>query len=180
MTVWISNQPVHTATRSPTNRFGAIYLFDVKSDKSKRVDIRLAGDITDVRPSMQKVGSKIVNAHISPTGARAVFEARGEIFSVPVEKGDVRDLTNTSGVAERDPTWSPDGKQIAYFSDESGEYQLHLRPQNSLGTVTKIPLGDHPAFFYEPVWSADCKKIAYTDNRLNVWYLDLEKETVCS
>ncbi len=157
-------------------QFGAIYLFDVKSDKSKRVDIRLAGDITDVRPSMQKVGSKIVNAHISPTGARAVFEARGEIFSVPAEKGDVRDLTNTSGVAERDPTWSPDGKQIAYFSDESGEYQLHLRPQNGLGTVTKIPLGDHPAFFYEPVWSADCKKIAYTDNRLNVWYLDLEKK----
>ncbi len=157
-------------------QFGAIYLFDLKSGKSKRVDIRLAGDITDVRPSMQKVGSKIVNARISPTGARAVFEARGEVFTVPAEKGTVRDLTNTSGVAERDPSWSPDGKQIAYFSDESGEYQLHLRPQNGLGTVTKIPLGSPPGFFYEPAWSPDSKKIAYTDNRLNVWYIDLDKK----
>jgi tricorn protease len=156
-------------------QFGAIHLYDVKSRKSKQVDIHLAADITDVRPSMQKVGSKIVNARISPTGARAVFEARGEIFTVPAEKGDVRDLTNTSGVAERDPSWSPDGKQIAYFSDESGEYQLHVRPQNGLGPVTKIPLGEQPAFFYEPVWSQDSKKIAYTDNRLNAWYIDLEK-----
>jgi tricorn protease len=156
-------------------QFGAIYLFDLKSSKSNRVNIHLAGDITDVRPSMQKVGSKIANARISPTGARAVFEARGEIFTVPAEKGNVRDLTNTSGVAERDPSWSPDGMQIAYFSDESGEYQLHLRPQSGLGTVIKIPLGDPPAFFYEPAWSPDNKKIAYTDNRLNVWCIDLEK-----
>jgi tricorn protease len=156
-------------------QFGAIHLYDVKSGKSNQVNIHLAADITDVRPSMQKVGSKIVNARISPTGARAVFEARGEIFTVPAEKGDVRDLTNTSGVAERDPSWSPDGKQIAYFSDESGEYQLHVRPQNGLGPVTKIALGEQPAFFYEPVWSQDSKKIAYTDNRLNAWYIDLEK-----
>ncbi len=157
-------------------QFGTIYLFDLKSRKSTRVDIHLAADITDVRPSMQKVGSKIIAARISPTGARAVFEARGEIFTVPAEKGDVRDLTNTSGVAERDPSWSPDGKQIAYFSDESGEYQLHLRPQNGLGPATRIPLGDPPAFFYKPAWSPDSKKIAYTDNRLNVWYIDLEKK----
>jgi len=157
-------------------QFGAIHLFDLKSGKSKQVDIRLAGDITEVRPSMQKVGSKIVNARISPTGARAVFEARGEIFTVPADKGDVRDLTNTSGVAERDASWSPDGKQIAYFSDASGEYQLHLRSQNGLGAVIKISLGDHPAFFYKPAWSPDSKKIAYTDNRLNVWYIDLEKK----
>jgi tricorn protease len=157
-------------------QFGAIYLFDLKSGKSKPVEIHLAGDITDIRPSMQKAGTKIVNARISPTGARAVFEARGEIFTVPAEKGDVRDLTNTSGVAERDPSWSPDGKQIAYFSDASGEYQLHLRPQNGLGVVTQISLGEHPAFFYEPTWSPDSKKIAYTDNRLNAWYIDLEKK----
>jgi tricorn protease len=124
---------------------------------------------------MEKVGSKIMAARISPTGARALFEARGEIFTVPAEKGDVRDLTNTPGVAERDPSWSPDGKLIAYFSDESGEYQLHLRAQNGLGPATKIPLEDPPAFFYEPAWSPDSKKIAYTDNRLNVWYIDLEK-----
>lgn len=156
-------------------QFGAVYLFDVKSGKPRPVDIRFSADVTGVRPAFEKAGSHISNARISPSGARAVFEARGEIFTVPAEKGAVRDLTNTSGIAERDPSWSPDGKQIAYFSDESGEYALHLIPQEGLGAVTKIPLGNPPAFFYGPEWSPDNKKIGYTDNRLNVWYLDLEK-----
>lgn len=157
-------------------QFGAIYLFDPKNGKSRKVDIHLTADVTEVRPTFEKVGSKIVNARISPTGARAIFEARGEIFTAPAEKGDVRDLTNTPGVAERDPSWSPDGKQVAYFSDEPGEYELHLSPQNGLGPVTRIALGTPPAFFYGPEWSPDNKKIAYTDNRLQVWYIDLEKK----
>jgi tricorn protease len=157
-------------------QFGTIYLFDTKSGKAKKVDIRLSADVTDVRPSFEKVANSITAGHLSPSGARAVFEARGEIFTVPAEKGDVRDLTKTPGVAERDPSWSPDGKQIAYFSDEPGEYELHLHNQSGLGTVTKIPLGNPPAFFYEPVWSPDSKKIAYTDNRFKVWYIDLEKK----
>jgi len=155
-------------------QFGTIYLYDTGSGKSKKVDIRVAGDVPAIRPSLQKVDSKIANARISPTGMRAIFEARGEIFTVPAEKGSIRNLTNTSAVADRDPSWSPDGAQIAYFSDESGEYQLYLRPQNGIGVVTKISLGEKPAFFYGPTWSPDCKKIAYTDNRLNVWYIDLD------
>ena len=91
-----------------------------------------------------------LHAGISPTGARAVFEARGEILTVPAEKGDIRNLTNTPGVMERDPAWSPDGKTIAFFSDESGEYALHLAPQNGLGEVNKIALGDKPAFYFTP------------------------------
>ena len=157
-------------------QFGAIYLFDTRSGKSHEVNIEVSGDVVDVRPSFQKVDAHIANAGISPTGKRAVFEARGDIFSVPVEHGDVRNLTDSSGVAERDPAWSPDGKLITYFSDESGEYALHLQQQNGLGAVTKIPLGDHPAFFYHPRWSPDSKKIAYTDNRLNVWFIDLDKK----
>ena len=89
---------------------------------------------------------------------RAVFEARGEILSVPAEKGDFRNLTNTPGIAERDPAWSPDGKWIAYFSDESGEYALHLRDQSGLGDVKKINLGNPPSFFYSPIWSPDSTK----------------------
>ena len=118
-----------------------------------------------------------MNAHISPTGARAVFEAHGEILTVPAEKGDVRNLTNTPGVAERDPSWSPDGKSIAYFSDESGEYALHIRDQSGLGTVKKIDLGKPPSFFYAPTWSPDSKKIAYNDKRLNLWYVDVDHPT---
>ncbi|HEY1340741.1 MAG TPA: PDZ domain-containing protein, partial [Bryobacteraceae bacterium] len=158
-------------------QFGAIYLYDLKSGKTKQVDIRVSGDIPTARPSFEKLGTKVAMGGLSPTGARAVFEARGEIFTVPAEKGDVRNLTNTSGVAERNPSWSPDGKRIAYFSDESGEYQLHLRNQDGMGEVQKIDLGQPPAFYYNPTWSPDSKKMAYTDSRLQLWYIDLEKKT---
>src|SRR5262249_20606113 len=110
-----------------------------------------------------------------PTGVRAIFEAHGEILTVPGEKGDIRNITNTPGSVERDPAWSPDGKSIAYFSDESGEYALHISDQTGSGQVRKINLGNPPSFYYSPVWSPDSKKIAYTDKRLNLWYVDLDK-----
>jgi tricorn protease len=156
-------------------QFGSLNIHDLKSGKTKPVNITINGDMLSLRPKYEKVGTRISNAAISPTGARAVFEARGEIISVPAEKGDARNLTNTTEVAERDPSWSPDGKWIAYFSDESGEYQLHLRDQKGMGEVKKINLGNPPSFFYNPTWSPDSKKIAYSDKRLNIWYVDIEK-----
>jgi tricorn protease len=156
-------------------QFGSLNLYDWKTGKTKRVDVTINGDMLAVRAKYEKVASHITNAELSPTGARAVFEAHGEIFSVPAEKGDARNLTNTPGVAERDPSWSPDGKWIAYFSDESGEYALHLRDQSGMGDVKKINLGNPPSFYYGPTWSPDSKKIAYTDKRLNLWYVDIEK-----
>src|SRR5260370_1028215 len=158
-------------------QFGGIYLFDPASGKSKKISIRIAGDLPATRPHYEKVGDKIQNAAISPAGARAVFEARGEILTVPGEKGDIRNLTRTPAVAERDPAWSPDGKSIAYFSDESGEYALHIVDQSGSKTVKKINLGNPPSYFYSPLWSPDSKKIAYTDKRLNLWYVDAEKGT---
>lgn len=158
-------------------QFGAIYLLDLKSNQSKKVDIRVNADLASVRPHFEKVGQRISGAAISPAGARAVFEARGEILSVPADKGDARNLTGTPGVMERDPAWSPDGKWIAYFSDESGEYALHLRNQTGVGEVKKISLGNPSSFFYSPVWSPDSKKIAFTDKRLILWYVDIEKGT---
>ena len=158
-------------------QFGALNLFDLKSGKSKKINISINADMLAVRPRYEKVATRILNPGISPTGMRAVFEARGEILTVPAEKGDVRNLTNTPGIAERDPSWSPDGKWIAYFSDESGEYALHLRDQTGLGEVKKLNLGNPPSFFYNPTWSPDSKKIAYTDKRLNLWYIDIDKGT---
>src|SRR3989440_4162560 len=158
-------------------QFGGIYLFDPASGKSKKLSIRIAGDLPATRPHYEKVAEKIQNAAISPTGARAVFEAHGEILTVPGEKGDIRNLTRTPAVAERDPVWSPDGKSIAYFSDESGEYALHISDQAGAKTVKKINLGNPPSYFYGPLWSPDSKKIAYTDKRLNLWYVDVEKGT---
>jgi len=159
-------------------QFGSLHLFDLKSRKSHEIQISLAGDLAEVRPHFQKIEPQRIRfADISPTGARAVFGARGEIFTVPAEKGDIRNLTNTTDVVERDPAWSPDGNSIAYLSDESGEYALHIRDQNGMGEVRKIDLGKPPTFYYSPTWSPDSKKIAYLDKRLNVSYVDLEKKT---
>ena len=158
-------------------QFGGIYTLDLKTEKASKVSIHISGDLPATRPHYEKVGAQIQNAAISPTGARAVFEARGEILTVPAEKGDVRNLTRTTAVAERDPAWSPDGKSIAFFSDESGEYALHIVDQTGLGAVKKINLGNPPSFFYAPLWSPDSKKIAYTDKRLNLWYVDVAKGT---
>ncbi|HKA18080.1 MAG TPA: PDZ domain-containing protein [Blastocatellia bacterium] len=156
-------------------QFGSLNLFDLKSATSKSLSITVTGDLQGVRPRFEKAASRIIAAGLSPTGARAVFEARGEILTVPAEKGNARNLTNTTGAAERDPAWSPDGKWIAYFSDDSGEYQLHLRDQSGMGNVRKINLGNPPSFYYSPVWSPDSKKIAYTDKRLNLWFVDIDK-----
>src|SRR5579862_2715852 len=167
-----------TATASPDaiviEQFGAIKLYDLQSHQAKNISIHVEGDLEAVRPHFAKVEPKrIQNFSISPTGARAVFEAWGEIFTVPTDKGDIRNLTRSPAIADRDPAWSPDGKSIAYFSDESGEYQLAIRDQNGMGTVRQINLGNPPSFFYTPTWSPDSKKIAYTDKRLQLWYLDL-------
>jgi tricorn protease len=156
-------------------QFGEIYLFEPKAGKSSKVAIRVSGDLPATRPHFTKVSDRIAIGRPSPTGVRAVFESRGEILTVPAEKGDVRNLTHTTGAAERDPAWSPDGKSIAYFSDESGEYALHVASQAGSGAVKKINLGSPPSYFYGPTWSPDSKKIAYTDKRMNFWYVDIDK-----
>jgi len=154
-------------------QFGGIYLLDLKTQKPHRVEITLQGDMPEVRPRIEKLSNRITAAALSPTGARAVFMARGEILTVPAEKRDGRNLTNTPGIAERDPAWSPDGRSIAYFSDESGEYELHVREQTGKGEAKRFRLSDPPSYYYNPTWSPDSKKIAYTDKKLNVSYLDL-------
>ncbi|HEU0177775.1 MAG TPA: PDZ domain-containing protein [Blastocatellia bacterium] len=164
-------------------RLGSIHLYDVKTGKSQPVNIRVNSDLLSLRPRFEKVGARVASdiftgkplAALSPTGARAVFEARGEIISVPAEKGDPRNLTNTPGVMERSPAWSPDGKWIAYFSDESGEYELHVRDQKGAGEVKKFKPGAPQTFYFMPTWSPDSKKIAYFDKKLQLWYLEIEK-----
>ncbi len=170
-----------TATAGPDGiiyeQFGSINIYDTQSGKSSKVNITVNGDFPQVRPRYERVAQRVQNVALSATGARAVFEARGEILSVPAEKGNARNLTNTPGVMERDPAWSPDGRWIAYFSDESGEYALHLRDQTGMGEVKKISLGAPSSYFYSPKFSPDSKKILFTDKRLHIWYLDVEKGT---
>jgi tricorn protease len=156
------------------DQFGALRLYDLASGQTRRVDVTIDADLPQLRPRFEKVDpEQILHAAISPTGKRVLFEAHGEILAVPAEKGDTRNLTRTPGVADRDPSWSPDGRWIAWFSDESGEYALHLRAPDGLGPVRKIDLGEPPSFFYLPRWSPDSKKIAYTDKRMNLWVVDI-------
>ncbi len=173
--------PIKQASAGPDaivySQFGSIHIFDPSSGREHAVRIRVAGDFPQLLPHFDNVRGRILSAGISPTGVRAVFEAHGDILTVPAENGDIRDITNSPGIADRDPAWSPDGKSIAYFSDETGEYALEIRNQNGLGSVRKLDLGSPPSFFYEPRWSPDSNKIAYTDKRLNVWYVDLAKGT---
>jgi len=156
-------------------QFGSLGLYDLKTGEPRPLEVKLAGDLPEVRPHFVNVGKRLHSPALSPTGARAVFEARGEILTVPADKGESRNLTNTTAANERSPAWSPDGQSVAYFSDESGEYMLHVRDQNGMGEVKKIPLGDKD-FYYRMQWSPDGRKIAYNDCHGRIFYIDLEEK----
>ncbi len=152
---------------------GYINTLDPAGGQSKRVDITVRADFPWMMPHWEDVANRITNAEISPTGKRALFEARGDIFTVPTERGaDWRNLTQTSGSAERAPAWSPDGKWISWFSDASGEYKLVISPQDGIGERREIALPD-PKFYYTPQWSPDSKKIMFTDTDLRLWMVDV-------
>ncbi|MDP3775589.1 MAG: PDZ domain-containing protein [Gemmatimonadales bacterium] len=151
---------------------GDIHELDPRSGREHVVPITAAGDFPWMMPHWEDVTARMTNIALSPTGRRAVVEARGEIFTIPAEKGDIRDLTNSSGSAERDPAWSPDGRWVSYFSDRSGEYQLVIESQDGITPPREITL-PNPAHYYTPSWSPDSRKLLFTDTRLNVWVLDV-------
>ena len=151
---------------------GYVHELDPKSGRAHVVTIRATGDFPWMMPKWEDVTSRMTNIAISPTGKRVVVEARGEIFTIPAEKGDVRNLTHSSASAERDPAWSPDGKSVSYFSDKSGEYKLVIEAQDGLTPPREITL-QSPTHYYTPAWSPDSKKILFTDTNLKVWVVDV-------
>src|SRR5262249_3277405 len=150
---------------------GYIHELDPRSGKSHVVNITATGDFPWMMSRWEDVTSRMTNLALSPTGKRVVAEARGEIFTIPAEKGDVRNMTNSSGSAERDPAWSPDGKYVSWFSDKSGEYKLIIENQDGISQPRELAL-TKPTHYYTPSWSPDSKKLVYTDTNLHVWIID--------
>ena len=151
---------------------GYIYLVDAKSGKANRLNIEVTGDLPWARPQFKKVASMIRNATLSPTGTRAAFEARGEIFTVPSEKGDFRNLTQSAGAHDRSPVWAPDGSQVAWLSDASGEYQLMIGDPQGVTPARTIALPVN-AFFDRLTWSPDGAHILLEDNHDSLWTIDV-------
>jgi tricorn protease len=154
------------------DRFGELFLYDSASGQTHQINVDVSADMPEVRDRISPADHDIQNAGISPTGLRAVFEAHGEVLTVPAKESSTRDITNTPGVMEREPAWSPDGQSIAYFSDESGQYALHISSQTGGGEVKKFPLAKDATYYFHPVWSPDSTLIAFHDNKMQIWLVD--------
>ena len=151
---------------------GYLHTYDIAMAIEKKLTVGIAADLQELRPRFVKGASYIRSADISASGSRAVFDYRGDIITVPAEKGDARNITSTNNVHEKYPAWSPDGKSIAYFSDASGEYALHIKAQDGKGEPKNFKLNG-TGFYAFPKWSPDSKKICFVDNGRNLYVLDV-------
>ena len=149
---------------------GYVHLVDLKTGQSHQVNIDVVGDFPWTRPQMKKVSSLIGNATISPTGTRAAFDARGDIFTMAADDGSYRNLTQSSGAHDRDPAWSPDGRQVAWFSDESGEFQLMIGEQTGASKPRAIAFPTS-AYFASPIWSPNAQHMLFRDSDAQLWAL---------
>lgn len=150
-----------------------LHLLDLASGQSRVVRVTIPGDRETIRPLTIDASSKIMSSHISPTGKRAVFSARGDIWTVPAKKGSARNLTMTPGVAERDARWSPDGRWISYFSDATGEYELYVTQSDGRGETKKLTNNGN-TFRHHPVWSPNSKHIAFSDKTGKLFHHDID------
>ena len=155
---------------------GYLHLLDPANGQSRKLTIGVSADLRETRPRWVTGNNYVRNLSISPTGARAAFEFRGEIVTVPAEKGDARNLTNSAGANDRSPAWSPDGSKIAWFSDAGGEYQLHVGAQDGKGEHKVYKLSGN-GFYFSPRWSPDATHMAYVDNSQSLYVLDLKTGT---
>ncbi|MFW5947853.1 MAG: S41 family peptidase, partial [Gemmatimonadota bacterium] len=155
---------------------GWLHAFD-NAGRTHRIRVALASDFNETRPRYVSGAEYIRNYDLSPSGARAAFEFRGDIVTVPAEKGDVRTLTESSDAHERSPAWSPDGTRIAYFSDASDEYELVIAPQDGRGEARRYAI-DGAGFYEDPKWSPDGRRISFTDNAWALYVLDVESGAV--
>lgn len=156
---------------------GYIYRFDLATEKAEKVPVTIAEDFDSGRPVTVDVSHSVTNFEIAPDGNRALFGARGDVFTVPAKYGPTRNVTRTPGVHERDSKWSPDGRWISYISDATGEDEIWIAPQDGQGTAVQLTRnGDN--YKFRPVWSPDSRKIMWSDRKQRLLVVDLETKAV--
>lgn len=156
---------------------GYIYKFDTKSKTYDKVNITIADDMDWARNEFKDASKQIRGADLSPNGERVVFSARGEVFNVPSKDGFTINLTQTSGVHERNATWSPDGKYIAYLSDASGEFEVYIQKPDRSEPAIQLTKGAD-TYIFDIRWSPDSKKIMFNDRKYRLSYVDVQTKQV--
>jgi tricorn protease len=152
---------------------GYIYKMDLSTEKSEKVKIIIAEDFASGRPVLKDVSKNITNFDISNDGKRALFGAHGDVFTVPEKYGESRNLTQSSGIHERDSKWSDDGKWISYISDKTGEDEIFIQAQDGSQPAVQITSGSSD-YKYQPYWSPDSKKLLWSDRNQTLHYIDID------
>lgn len=156
---------------------GYIYRYEFASNRVQKVPIMIQEDLAIGRNRLKDVSKEVTNFEVSPDGNRALFGARGDVFTVPAKYGPTRNLTATPGVHERNSKWSPDGKWISYISDASGEDEIYVVPQDGSGPAIQLTK-NADTYKYQPYWSNDSKKILWSDKKLRLQFVDVESKAV--
>ncbi len=154
---------------------GSLYVIDLPSEKINKIDVYVPSDGVRLRERWVDASKSIRSFDIAPNGKRALFGARGDIYTVPAEHGNTRNLTQTQGAREQYPSWSPDGKWIAYMTNSTGESEIAVRPSDGTGTQTVLT-DTKVGYYYSPVWAPGSDKLAFSDNTHTLWYLDIKSK----
>lgn len=156
---------------------GFLYMFDLQSERPVKINVTIAEDFYGGRNELKDASKSISGADLSPDGKRVVFTARGDVFSVPAEEGITRNLTESSDAHDRSAAWSPDGKYIAYLSDQSGEYEIYIEAQDGSAEPVKLT-SDADTYKFNILWSPDSKKILWSDKKLRLQYVHIDTKEV--
>jgi len=156
---------------------GELQVFDISAGQSHPLSIFVPDDGLYKRPALESVGKQIEGFALSPKGERALFVARGDVFTAPIEKGSTRNLTNSSGAHDKWASWSPDGRKIAFISDRTGEEEIYIVDQDGSGDPEQLTAGGD-AMRYAPTWAADGKRIAFTDKNGQLWVVDVSSKAM--